>query len=914
MTESLFSEDRIPPALYATHAGIWIAFANGDVRSLDRTAALNLLQKNPVIVLNTPMMASRLKIPEISALDILELFAFVYPACFTVPTPRGLAKFLDIPLPTDEVSTAVSLHHITAQLLKTVTNPKWQQKEGAWDSATALARHQWNWSHFLSQYLIKPRHPERWLFSRLAEWEESAPKPPARPVILSVEDSDASLSTILGQKAEIRTEQRRYTQNVSQIFRPRLVEEEPHFLLAQAGTGIGKTLGYLAPATKWAEQSGGTVWISTYTKALQKQLGRESERIFPDDKSYKKNVVVRKGRENYLCLLNLEEALQGNFRYRSAILAHLIARWAAYTRDGDMIGGDLPGWLISLFRRNGALSLTDRRGECIYAACPHFRRCFIEHAVRATDNASLVIANHALVMLLASRSGPEGNGLERLIFDEGHHLFEAADATFSFAFTGRESSELRRWLTGAEGRSRRRRGFAEMASYDEQVALSVELLKEAARILPSDSWLTRLSENKPRGVIEKLFHAIRDMVYARAASASKASGYGIEAEIFEPDGEVIAAAHESKIAIHSILEPLISLGKRLEQLLHETPDWLTNPIRGKIESLINGLENREDLLSSWLTLLERLSAQADPRFIDWLAVDRIEGREYDIGIHRHWLDPTEPLAEHVFKPSHGLLVTSATLGVNNTQYPSQSDLETEAKSIKADWTEAERRSGARYLNSPLLHFQAQSPFDYTSSAEIFIVNDIPKNNIAALSNGYVRLLEASEGGALGLFSSIQRLRGVYTRIADHLARQGLSLYAQHVDPMDTGTLVDIFRDDPQASLLGTDALRDGIDVPGNSLRLVVMEGLPWPRPTVAHAARRMAYGGCHYDDQIIRAKLAQGFGRLIRRQGDKGAFVLLSSAVPSRLLNAFPEGIKINRLPLDIAVERIKAQCRIKHD
>src|SRR3546814_8669995 len=81
------------------------------------------------------------------------------------------------------------------------------------------------------------------------------------------------------------------------------------------------------------------------------------------------------------------------------------------------------------------------------------------------------------------------------------------------------------------------------------------------------------------------------------------------------------------------------------------------------------------------------------------------------------------------------------------------------------------------------------------------------------------------------------LKSVYARIADPLARAGLPLYAQHVDPIDTGTLVDIFRDDPHASLLGTDALRDGVDVPGHSLRMVVMEGVPWPRPTVLHGAR-----------------------------------------------------------------------------
>jgi ATP-dependent DNA helicase DinG len=119
-------------------------------------------------------------------------------------------------------------------------------------------------------------------------------------------------------------------------------------------------------------------------------------------------------------------------------------------------------------------------------------------------------------------------------------------------------------------------------------------------------------------------------------------------------------------------------------------------------------------------------------------------------------------------------------------------------------------------------------------------------------------------------------------------------------------LVDIFRDDPRSSLLGTDALRDGVDVPGESLRLVVMERVPWPRPTVLHAARRLAGGGSAYDDRVVRAKLAQGFGRLIRRQGDKGLFVILSSAMPSRLLTAFPPEVTVSRLPLDAALARVR--------
>ncbi len=141
---------------------------------------------------------------------------------------------------------------------------------------------------------------------------------------------------------------------VDSVFAPKRGKDSPNMLLAEAGTGIGKTLAYLAPAALWAEASGGTVWVSTFTKALQRQLDGEGHKLFADAEERARKIVIRKGRENYLCLLNLEDALQGAFAGRAAILAQLVGRWAAYTKDGDMVGGDLPGWLPSLFRRAGA--------------------------------------------------------------------------------------------------------------------------------------------------------------------------------------------------------------------------------------------------------------------------------------------------------------------------------------------------------------------------------------------------------------------------------------------------------------------------------------------------------------------------------------------------------------------------------
>jgi ATP-dependent DNA helicase DinG len=171
------------------------------------------------------------------------------------------------------------------------------------------------------------------------------------------------------------------------------------------------------------------------------------------------------------------------------------------------------------------------------------------------------------------------------------------------------------------------------------------------------------------------------------------------------------------------------------------------------------------------------------------------------------------------------------------------------------------------------------------------------------------LFEASNGGALGLFTAISRLRAVHARIAAPLESAGIPLYAQHVDAMDNATLVDIFRAEEHSCLLGTDAMRDGVDIPGNALRLVVFERTPWPRPDILHRARRTHLSGGtpkDYDDAIVRLRLRQAFGRLIRRADDRGAFVLLDRQAPARLFTAFPVDAPIIRGGLKESLEGIR--------
>jgi ATP-dependent DNA helicase DinG len=451
------------PALYASHAGIWIADDTG-TRGLGRGEAIGKAGENPIIMLNAPLVGQRLGYPDLAGLDVLELFAFVHPARFVVPTVKALAEALGVAPPADESGAAIVLRQAASALIEQMQTPDWAEREGAWTSAQTLARLRWPWGNIVREVLVKPKNDERWLFAKLPEWEEKPPRPAPRTISVPPESALERLDDLTGDGAERREGQRAYTEAATQAFEPRARRDEPNMLLAEAGTGIGKTLAYLSPASLWAYKAHGTVWISTYTKALQRQLDFETRRLFPDAAQRKEKVVIRKGRENYLCLLNLEDALQGGFSGRAAILAHLVARWASFSRDGDMVGGDMPGWLPTLFRRAGSTALTDRRGECVYAGCPHYRKCFIERAGRASADADLVIANHALVMVNAARGREATNRPTRIIFDEGHHLFDAADSMFSAALTGQEAIEIRRWIIGPEGTARgRRRGLSARA-------------------------------------------------------------------------------------------------------------------------------------------------------------------------------------------------------------------------------------------------------------------------------------------------------------------------------------------------------------------------------------------------------------------------------------------------------------------
>jgi len=147
--------------------------------------------------------------------------------------------------------------------------------------------------------------------------------------------------------AEARPTQSDYASAASQAFAPREREDQPNVVLVEAGTGVGKTLGYVAPASLWAEKNGAPVWIATYTRNLQRQIDNELDRLHRDSAEKRRRVVIRKGRENYLCLLNFQEAvlrtgLQPENAVGLGLLAHQGQELLGGTEDGAVGQPRLP--------------------------------------------------------------------------------------------------------------------------------------------------------------------------------------------------------------------------------------------------------------------------------------------------------------------------------------------------------------------------------------------------------------------------------------------------------------------------------------------------------------------------------------------------------------------------------------------
>ena len=308
----------------------WCEFGGRAILSDHSEIRERLRNSDPVILCHGPVTARRLGVDVFPCLDLLELFAFVRPAQFCVPTISGLASAIGQRLANDLVSQVQILPVILRSLLAELVEPEYPDAHFAGAVARRMAHEGWLWGEsVLSALGGRTQSGDYNVWVHLSEWAEHASK--QSPKIKSITSSETSerLAALVGADSEPRPELVTYASAVVSAFAPRDDVQATRVVIAEAGTGVGKTVGYIAPASVWVDKNEGVVWLSTFTKNLQSQIDRELDRLYPDQETKHKKVVIRKGRENYLCLLNYEEAVRvrsPGTTVDSGALG-LIARW-----------------------------------------------------------------------------------------------------------------------------------------------------------------------------------------------------------------------------------------------------------------------------------------------------------------------------------------------------------------------------------------------------------------------------------------------------------------------------------------------------------------------------------------------------------------------------------------------------------
>src|SRR5690606_30864845 len=193
-------------------------------------------------LLNAPLVATRLGYPDLSGLDLLELFAFVHPARFVVPTPKGLAHALRLPAPASDDAVPGLLQEAAGALLGTCRSEDWAEREGAWSARRPRLRLRWPWAPVLAPQLAKPDRAEKGLFSRLPEWEAAPERPQPAQVDIEADEVERRLERLTGDGAQRREGQRANARAAARVFAPRPRRSVPHMLHALARNGNGTTL------------------------------------------------------------------------------------------------------------------------------------------------------------------------------------------------------------------------------------------------------------------------------------------------------------------------------------------------------------------------------------------------------------------------------------------------------------------------------------------------------------------------------------------------------------------------------------------------------------------------------------------------------------------------------------------------
>jgi ATP-dependent DNA helicase DinG len=648
-------------------------------------------------------------------------------------------------------------------------------------------------------------------------------------------------------------------------------------LLLEAGTGVGKSFGYLVPALAWARANHERTVISTNTINLQEQLVGKDLPLLRDalgDEDYTPTFALLKGWRNYLCRARLASASasqQSLLEPEKLDELVNITAWAAHTADGSL--ADLPT------QPTGEVwdEVAAEADLCPRLRCSYFDSCFVFQARRRAAQADVVVVNHHLLAAdLAVRQASDNwdeaavlPAYQRLIIDEAHHLEDVAANHLGRRVSSRAVARLFNRLE--------RGGKGLLPALQRDLQSADDLLSRASLDLVHERLLPASAD--ARRAAEQLFLRLFGLMEAAGPGPFRLDEDFAQHAVWQEGLERELTAALS--AFRQLAEHVETVSDRLAQVeLTEGRSRLLLECRGVLRRL--------GAISDGLGAVLRPASQRQPD-VRWL--ERLGQRGSTLQLAAVPLDLAPVLRELLFDRLKTVALTSATLAVGG------------------DFAFLASRIGLAGSESPVTAQEIfPSPFDYPSQCLLGVPDDTPdpREDPAghdAMVAGVVHdLAYASDGGIFVLFTSHAQLRRVATAIRGTLGHR-FPILAQGEGQRDQ--LLNRFRTAGNAILLGTDSFWEGVDVPGRALRGLVLAKLPFKVPseplTAARLERLAEQGEDGFSGYLLphaALKLKQGFGRLIRGTGDCGVVLLLDSRVVHRrygmhLLDGLPPADRV---------------------
>jgi Rad3-related DNA helicase/DNA polymerase III epsilon subunit-like protein len=698
--------------------------------------------------------------------------------------------------------------------------------------------------------------------------ERPAPDTSGPPTEIRWERPVPEMEVVLGPGGLLARAHQGWQERPSQAAMARAVAaafRDGSRLMAQAGTGVGKSLAYLVPALARAA-AGERVVVATHTVALQDQLWVKDLPEAMTAMGLDELPVARlKGRSRYVCLLKAEDVLNevGTLALgeeeRVALASFLV--WLQETTEGELEDWGAAGSAEA----SGVWDQVQAEVEaCAGSRCRFAGSCFMRRSRRRAEESTLIVTNHALLLSAgAAGSLPE---FRHLVIDEAHRLPDAADQVLGVTIPlVREAGRLAD-LAGPRG------GWNKVSSVElvSRTQLAADRLKLAAGALAeaaeacrrfvldhgTDETTLRLSDD-----VRGLWVEGPGDPVASAAEALETAGAGLE-ELLEAAGETLGP-----------------------ETVETSPTWLA------LRRLLHGCRGLAQVL--------RVFGDGDDAWVDWV---ELRGTRQEAVLRRAPLNPAELLAAQLWDQTPGgVVLTSATLSVgDDMSFMAQQLGLSPASTWGASWP---------------------SPFAAHRQALLAIPTDAPDprdaGHAAFCLQAVATLALAAAGRTLVLTTSRRTMLELGAALGATLRGAGLQVLVQGADGPPQ-RLVDRLRREPRTVVVGTGSLWEGIDVAGPALSVVVVTRLPFAYPGDPLEGARTEWLSRRGVSPFWRRSLPQavlrfqqGFGRLLRTETDRGAVVVLDPRVlPGRgrygpwFLRALP-GPALLTAPLEAVVASV---------